>query len=161
MIESNDFFPQRLNYETYQKDKFLFRLPADEGFYFNDNDIWAYVAGKRARIGITDYMQKTLGDIMFFTPPELGLRIERYDEAGVIESGKAIFEVLSPVWGIITAVNEKLAEAPEMLNFSPYEQGWIAELELMDFAEDKKLLHTFSSYMPIMKRKVDEYRVKN
>ena len=155
------FFPSQLSYEIFQKDKFIFRLPVDEGFYFNENDVWAYVSGNRARIGVTDYVQKSLSDIMYFTPPAVGAEIAQFDELGVIESGKAVFEIISPVSGIVTAINKKLINAPEMLNQNPYEQGWIAELELSDFDEDCELLHNFSGYLPVMKQKVDEYRVKN
>ena len=158
---SDEFFPPCLTYESYQKGKFIFRLPADEGFYFNENDVWAYVSGNRARIGVTDYAQKSLSDILYFAPPAVGAEIAQFDEAGVIESGKAVFEIISPVSGVVTSVNEKLISAPETLNQSPYEQGWVAEIELSDFAQDSELLHTFDGYMPIMKRKVDEYRVKN
>ena len=155
------FFPMRLNYESYQKGKFIFRLPTEEGFYFNENDVWAYISGNHARIGVTDYAQKSLSDIVYFTPPTVGAKIAQFDELGVIESGKAVFEIISPVSGIVTAINEKLINAPEMLNQNPYEQGWVAEVELSDFAEDSDLLHKFNGYMPILKRKVDEYRVKN
>jgi glycine cleavage system H protein len=159
--EVDDFFPSNLDYETYKKEKFIFRLPTNEGFYFNENDVWAYVSGNRARIGVTDYVQKSLSDIMYFTPPAIGAEIAQFDELGVIESGKAVFEIISPVSGVVTAINEKLINAPEMLNQNPYEQGWVAEIELTDFDEDSDLLHVFEGYMPILKRKVDEYRVKN
>ena len=108
---------------------------------------------------MTDYVQKSLSDIMFFTPPAVGAEIAQFDELGVIESGKAVFEIISPVSGVVTAVNSKLVNAPEMLNQNPYEQGWVAEIELADFDEDRELLHTFTEYLPILKRKVDEYRV--
>jgi glycine cleavage system H protein len=153
------FFPACLSYETFQKDKFIFRLPVDEGFYFNENDVWAYVSGTHARIGVTDFVQKSLSDIMFFTPTAVGAEIEQFDDLGTVESGKAVFEIISPVSGIVTSINEKLIDAPEMLNQNPYEQGWIAEIELSDFAEDRNLLHTFSGYLPIMKRKVTEFHV--
>ncbi|MCL2319381.1 MAG: glycine cleavage system protein H [Treponema sp.] len=155
------FFPEKLSYEMYQKDKFIFRLPKDEGFYFNENDVWAYVYGKHARIGVTDYVQKSLSDILFFSPPPVGAAIDQFGELGAIESNKAIFEIVSPVSGVVTAINENLIHAPEMINQSPYEQGWIAEVELTDFIEDSDLLHTFNGYMPILKRKVDEYHVKS
>ncbi|MCL2337194.1 MAG: glycine cleavage system protein H, partial [Firmicutes bacterium] len=58
-------FPAALHYETYQKDKFVFRVPRDSGFYFNENDVWAFVDGGRARIGVTDFVQKSLSDILF------------------------------------------------------------------------------------------------
>lgn len=152
-------FPDTLQYEIYKKDKFVFRLPADEGFYFNENDVWAYVSGNRARIGITDYVQKSLSDIMFFSAPSIGAEIEQFDGVGEVESGKAVFEVISPVSGIVTAVNDRLLDEPELMNQNPYEEGWIAELQLLDFETDCDLLHQFDGYFPILKKKVDEYRV--
>jgi glycine cleavage system H protein len=154
-------FPDSLHYETYTKDKFVFRIPTEEGFYFNENDVWAYVKGNKARIGVTDFVQKSLSDIMYFTPPAIGNEVTQFEEMGEIESGKAVFEIVSPVSGTITAINTKLLDAPELLNDNPYEQGWIAEMELADFEEDKDLLHEFSGYYPVLKRKVDEFRVKN
>lgn len=152
-------FPKSLDYEVYKKDKFIFRVPNNEGFFFNENDVWAYVKGNKARIGVTDFVQKSLSDIMFFSPPAVGNEIEQFEEAGSIESGKAVFEVISPVSGTITAVNEKLLETPELINENPYEQGWIAELELTDFESDQELLHDFAGYFPVLKRKVDEFHV--
>jgi len=154
-------FPSELHYETYKKDKFIFRVPTDSGFYFNENDVWAFVDGSHARVGVTDFAQKSLSDILFFTPPKLGNEIAQFEEAGSVESGKAVFEIISPVSGKIIAYNEKLADNPEMINSAPYEQGWIAEIELYDFESDKDLLHTFDGYLPVLKRKVDEFRVKN
>lgn len=152
-------FPANVNYEIYKKDKYIFRIPTDEGFYFNENDVWAYVVGDKARIGVTDFMQKSLSDIMFFSPPKVGNVIEQFDDAGSIESGKAVFEIISPVSGTITAINEKLIEAPELINENPYEQGWIIEVLLSEFDNDKELLHAFNSYFPLLKRKVDEFHV--
>lgn len=157
--ENSIDFPKILNYENYKKDKFVFRVPTDEGFYFNENDVWAYVVGNKARIGVADYVQKNLSDIMFFNPPSVGNEIEQFDEAGSIESGKAVFEIISPVSGTITAINEKLLESPELINQNPYEQGWIAEMGLSDFESDKDLLHDFDGYFKVLKQKVDEFHV--
>ena len=76
-----------------------------------------------------------------------------------IESGKAVFEVICPVSGTITAINEKLLEAPELINQNPYEKGWIAEIELSDFESDKDFLLDFNKYFEVLKRKVDEFHV--
>ena len=152
-------FPDNLTYDTYKKDKFVFRLPKDEGFYFNENDVWTYVSGNKARIGVTDFVQKSLSDIMFFTPPAIDNGIEQFDEVGSIESGKAVFEIISPVSGTITAINEKLITTPELINQNPYEQGWIVEMALSDFESDKDLLHDFDGYFKVLKRKVDEFHV--
>ena len=158
--ESEVGFPDDLTYETYQRDKFIFHLPTNPGFYFNENDVWVYACGSKARIGITDFVQKSLSDIMFFNPPAIGMEIAQFEEAGSLESSKAVFEVISPVSGIITAINTRLIQAPELLNQDPYQQGWIAEIELTDFQDDLDLLHTFASYFPVMKRKVDAYHVR-
>lgn len=159
-VESSldSIFPEKFEYEMYKKDKFIFRVPK-EGFYFNENDCYVYVVGNRARIGVTDYVQQSLSDIMFFTPPAVGSEIEQFGEAGTIESGKAVFEVVSPVSGTVVAVNEKLLNSPELINENPYEKGWIAEIELSDFESDKELLYDFNKYFEIMKRKVDEFHV--
>lgn len=152
-------FPHSLTYEIYKKDKYIFRIPKDKGFYFNENDAWVYVIGNKARIGVTDFAQKNLSDIMYFTPPTIGNKIEQFDEVGSIESGKAVFEIISPVSGTITAVNDKLMESPEFINQNPYEQGWIAELELADFEENKEFLSEFDDHFKWLKRKVDEFHV--
>lgn len=159
VLEDSFAIPESLNYEIYKKDKYIFRIPTDEGFYFNENDVWAYIVGNKARIGVTDFIQKSLSDIMFFTPPKIGNKIEQFDDAGSIESGKAVFEIISPVSGTITAINENLVETPELINQNPYEQGWILEMLLTDFESDKDLLHAFNGYFPILKRKVDEFHV--
>ncbi|WP_353852704.1 putative zinc-binding protein [Dehalobacter restrictus] len=153
------WFPQTLTYETYHKDKFIFRLPENEDFYFNENDCWAYVSGNKARIGVTDFVQKSLSDIMFFTPPGMGTAVEQFEDAGSIESGKAVYEVICPVSGKITAVNYELLDHPEYINENPYEKGWIAEVALSDFASDQELLLKFNEYFEVLKRKVDEFHV--
>jgi len=156
--ESSFALPENIEYNLYKKDKFTFRTPK-EGYYFNENDCWAYVIGNKARIGVGDFVQQSLSDIMFFTPPTVGSELEQFDEAGNVESGKAVFEVICPVSGTITAINEKLLEAPELINQSPYENGWIAEIELSDFDNDKDFLLDFTKYFDVLKRKVDEFHV--
>lgn len=155
---STNVFPENLEYEIYRKDKFTFKVP-NKGFYFNENDSWVYIIGNKARIGVTDYVQHSLSDIMFFTPPSIGNEISQFDEVGTIESGKAVYEVISPVSGTITAVNDTLSQKPELINESPYEQGWIVEIELSDFENDKDFICGFDEYFEILKRKVDEFHV--
>jgi len=152
-------FPENIEYSAYKKDKFIFKTPT-EGFLFNENDCWAYVVGNIARVGVADYVQHSLLDIIFFTPPTVGTEIEQFGELGQVESGKAIFEVVSPVSGKIIRVNDELVNIPELINQSPYEKGWIAEIELSDFEEDKEFLLDYEGYFKVLKRKVDEYHVK-
>lgn len=151
--------PENIEYATYQKDKFLFKTPT-EGFLFNENDCWAYVKGNIARVGVADYVQHSLSDIIFFTPPVVGDEIEQFGELGQVESGKAVFEVVSPVSGKVVRVNDSLVSAPELINQSPYEKGWIADIELSDFEEDREFLLDYEGYFKVLKRKVDEYHVK-
>jgi len=158
--QSGAFYPSDLSYESYRKDKFIFRVPTNKGFFFNENDVWVYISGSRARIGVTDYVQKSLSDIIFFSPPPIGTKVEQFDAAGEVESAKAVFEIISPVSGIVTAVNDQLVNFPERINENPYKQGWIVELELSNFEDDKDLLYSFEGYFPIMKRKVDAYHDK-
>ncbi|SHH73195.1 putative zinc-binding protein [Clostridium grantii] len=151
-------FPETIEYEIYKKDKFIFKVPK-EGFYFNENDSWVYISGNIARIGVTDYVQQSLSDIMFFNEPAIDSEIEQFGELGTIESGKAVFEVVCPVSGKIISINDEIIAAPELINENPYEKGWIAEIELGDLEEDKDFLLNFEDYFKILKRKVDDFHV--
>jgi len=143
-------------YATFQSGKFIFRVPENPAVYFNENDCWAYVIGNRARIGVTDFVQQNLSDILYFTPPDMGSEIDQFGEVGEIESSKSVFELISPVSGKVISINETLIQKPELINENPYELGWIAEVELNDFVSDKELLIGFDTYFEIMKKKVKE-----
>lgn len=142
-------------YEIFQNGKFIFRVPKNPEVYYNENDCWAYVVGNRARIGVTDFVQQNLSDILYFTPPEIGAEIDQFGEVGDIESSKALVELISPVSGKVVAINESLVQKPEMINENPYELGWVAEIELTDFESDKELLIGFDKYFELMKKKVE------
>ena len=143
-------------YTTFQHGKFLFRVPANQEVYFNENDCWAWVIGNRARIGVTDFVQQNLSDILYFTPPEMGAEIDQFGAVGEIESSKSVFELISPVSGKVITINETLIQKPELINQNPYESGWIAEIGLTDFENDKELLIGFEPYFEILKTKVKE-----
>jgi len=149
-------FDAPVEYESFTYDKYLFRVPA-AGYHFNENDCWARVAGSRCRVGISDYVQQQLSDIIFCHPPELGAKVEQFGEAGTVDSTKATFEIVSPVTGTVVAVNAEAAAKPELLNEDPYERGWVAELELADFASDRELLLDCCRYLEILKEKVKEF----
>jgi len=155
--ETTADFAAPVTYLTLTHDKFIFRVPAD-GYYFNENDCWVRVSGNRARVGISDFMQQYLSDVIFCTPPDLGATIEQFGEVGTVESSKASFEVVSPVAGRVVAVNQGVADAPELVNEDPYERGWIAELELADFAADRELLLDGPQYLEHLKQKTAEFR---
>ncbi|MDI2882324.1 glycine cleavage system protein GcvH [Clostridioides difficile] len=149
------------DYQTYKKDKFTFKLAMNKNLYFNENDAWAYIDGSVATIGVTDYVQQSLGDIMFFETPQIGEDIDQFGELGAVESSKTALEIVSPVSGKVIAINTELEEFPEYINENPYEKGWLVKIELFDFEEDKDLLINDKAYFEILKRKVDDFHVKN
>tara|TARA_R110000772_G_scaffold80569_2_gene171788 strand:- start:1104 stop:1550 length:447 start_codon:yes stop_codon:yes gene_type:complete len=94
-----------------------------------------------ATIGITDFAQSELGDVVFVELPEHGAEVSAKDEVSVIESVKTASDIYSPVSGEIVAVNEKLDDSPELVNSSPYENGWLFKIKLNDEAELEDLLN--------------------
>jgi glycine cleavage system H protein len=135
-------------------DKYEFRIPST-GYFFNANDVWAQVAGSRARVGISDYMQQRLTDITYVDPPEMGTTIGQFDELGTVESTKATFEIVSPVSGTVVGINEAVTDAPELINEDPY-GSWIVELELTAWKEDCGVLVDASAYALDVERKAAE-----
>jgi len=91
---------------------------------------WVVVDGKAATVGITDFAQAQLGDVVFLELPTPGRKLAEREGFGVIESVKAASDLYCPVAGRITAVNEKLTAHPELINSDPYGEGWILQLEL-------------------------------
>jgi glycine cleavage system H protein len=91
---------------------------------------WVTVDGKEATIGITDFAQSQLGDVVFLELPSAGRKLGERESFGVVESVKAASDLYSPVAGRITAVNDKLASKPELINSDPYGEGWILKVEL-------------------------------
>jgi glycine cleavage system H protein len=108
---------------------------------------WVTVDGKQATIGITDFAQSQLGDVVFLELPSVGRKLGERETFGVIESVKAASDLYAPVAGRIAQVNEKLSAKPELINSDPYGEGWILKLELagdapsdlLDEQEYKKL----------------------
>jgi len=86
------------------------------------------VTGTTARIGITDYAQDALGDIVFIQLPDVGSSVSLHDGLGEIESTKSVNDVYAPVSGVVETVNAALVDTPELLNTDPYESGWICEI---------------------------------
>jgi glycine cleavage system H protein len=101
---------------------------------------WVRVDGSTARIGITDFAQESLGDVVFVQLPDVGLEIVAGASASEIESTKSVSDVYVPVSGAVSAVNGALAETPELINGDPYGEGWILEVTLTDPSEVDGLL---------------------
>jgi glycine cleavage system H protein len=146
-----------LTYKILEQDKYQFRIPEQNELYFTENDTWCFVQQNIARIGVTDYVQQSLSDILFFNTPEIGNSISQFDEVGSIESAKAVFEVISPVSGTVICYNTELADHPEWINENPYEKGWIAEIRLTNFEEDRMLLINSEEYYKFLQKKVIQH----
>lgn len=100
------------------------------GRLFTKSHEWLTVDGKTITVGITDFAQAQLGDVVFLELPNPGRKLEAGESFGVVESVKAASDLYSPVSGRVTAVNDKLASKPELINSEPYGEGWIMKLEL-------------------------------
>ena len=96
---------------------------------------WVVVSGDTARIGITNYAQDSLGDIVFVQVPDVGLEVVAGASCAEVESTKSVSEIYSPVSGTVSAVNEALADEPERINRDPYGDGWIFTLTMIDASE--------------------------
>lgn len=101
---------------------------------------WVRVEGDVAVVGITDHAQDALGDLVYVELPEVGDSVNAGDEAGVVESVKAASDIYAPVSGEIIAINEALADAPEIVNSDPYTDGWMYKIRIKDAAELEDLL---------------------
>jgi glycine cleavage system H protein len=100
-----------------------------ESLRYSREDEWARIEGDRVIVGVTDYAQKQLGDIVFVELPAVGVEISQGDPFGVIESVKTVSDLYAPVSGVVVAVNEDLAEQPEVVNDDCYGDGWMIAIE--------------------------------
>ena len=101
---------------------------------------YVHVEGDIGTIGITDYAQKELGDVVFVELPQVGTQIEAANEMGSIESVKAVSDLFAPVTGEVVEVNEKLSDNPELVNTDPYVEGWMIRVRLSDPTEVDELM---------------------
>ena len=108
-------------------------------FRYTREHEWIDAAGKTGTVGITDYAQHSLGDIVFVELPKVGAKVERHKVFGSVESVKSVSDLFAPVSGTVTEVNEELATAPEKIN-SDAHSSWIMKIEIADPAELETLL---------------------
>lgn len=112
---------------------------------YHKEHTWARISSNRATVGITDYAQDSLGEIVYIEIPETGSSVQLGDDLGEIESTKATSSIISPVSGTVVEVNEELNDSPEIVNEDPYNRGWIAVVEL-DEGNDSSVLLDASDY---------------
>ncbi len=133
--------------------KWSFRVPKD--YYYIENDFWVRIEKPYAYIGIKDYIQIMMGDIIFIESKEVGTHITLFGDVAALESTKTMLDLLSPISGEIVEINEKIISSPHLLNAQPYEENWIVKLRILDFEGAKEFLLDAKQYFEILKRKID------
>jgi glycine cleavage system H protein len=111
-----------------------------EDFLYTKDHEWILVQGNKATVGITDYAQHELGDVVYVDLPEVGDTFDASEPFGSVESVKAVSEVFCPVSGEVTEVNSKLEDTPELVNESPHQKAWMIKILLTNPDETKELL---------------------
>lgn len=113
-------------------------VPAD--LLYSKEHEWVKIEGDHATIGITDYAQNSLGDIVYVEMPRVGKAVEQFGNVGVIESVKAVSDLFTPIGGEVTEVNDGLEDDPASVNREPYAAGWLFKVKLSDASQKGGLL---------------------
>ena len=117
-------------------------MSKEQEMYYSDEHEWVLIeTDNTVLIGITKFASDNLGDIVFIELPEAGSDVTQFEQFGEIESVKAVSELYSPVSGNITKINESAVQNPEILSDSPYEEGWLLQVDLKDKSELEKLMN--------------------
>jgi len=117
----------------------------DELLYTKEHE-WAKEEGSVVKVGITDYAAKTLNDVVYVTSPKPASKVEQLKPMGTVESIKAVSEIYSPISGVVTRANSQLDSHPELVNKSPYGEGWLIEVKPSNFATERKSLLDATAY---------------
>ena len=132
---------------------------APDGLYYSREHEWVKLEGKLARVGITDYAQNKLGDVVYVELPDVGKQVKQVTEQktkemelGAVESIKAVSAVYSPLSGAIKETNAALQERPELINTSPYNEGWICVLDASALETELKQLIDAKAYAEYLKK---------
>lgn len=112
-----------------------------EGLKYSREHEWVMVEGDSATIGISDFAQSELGDVVYVEVPEVGEKISKEDPFGAVESVKAVSDLYAPVSGTVVEVNDALPDTPELINEDPYGEGWIVKVTLSDPDELDELMN--------------------
>jgi glycine cleavage system H protein len=132
-----------------------FELRVRKGYCYTEDGVWASIEKDRVRVGVTDYLQRTGGDVAFVELVKRGSTVERQKEIGTLETAKTTLSLLSPVSGTVEEVNGILSEKPELVNSDPYGEGWLAILTPHNLEEDMKTLVNADRYFELMLKKLE------
>jgi len=126
-----------------------------EKMKFSDEHLWVRVEGELAHLGVTDFFQEKLGEIVSVNLPEVGDEIERGEPLGEVESSREVRELISPITGIVVATNTDLEDQPTLVNEDPYREGWLLEVELRDDDELGELIEA-EEYEELVAGEIDD-----
>ncbi|MFN2460139.1 MAG: glycine cleavage system protein GcvH [Candidatus Velthaea sp.] len=115
-------------------------MPEPAALLYSKEHEWVKIDGDTATVGITDYAQASLGDIVYVELPRVGATLQQFGSIGVVESVKAVSDIYTPVGGEVLEVNAALADNPAVLNRAPFEDGWLFKLKMTDVNERDNLL---------------------
>ncbi len=135
-------------------DKFLFKVKQD--YLYHPEESWANEEGDLITVGVTDFFQRTAGDVAFVELPEIGTTVTKTDEVGVIETIKVTVSTISPVSGTIKEVNSGLPDNPQWVNNDPYGNGWLFKVAPSNWEAEKKELLDAQTYFERMEGKIKE-----
>ena len=107
---------------------------------FTEDHLWVRVEGNRAHVGVSDYGQSELGEVIAVELPDIGDELEKGESFGEIESVRTVSELLSPLTGTVTSINTELEDHPRIVNEDPYHEGWLVEIDIADEAELEDLM---------------------
>ncbi|MFZ7125235.1 MAG: glycine cleavage system protein GcvH [Desulfobacterales bacterium] len=130
--------------------KAIEELNLPEDLRYTKDHEWAKPDGDQILVGITDYAQDALGDVVFVELPEVGETFEAGDEFGSVESVKAVSELFMPIGGEVMSVNDELADSPELVNQDPYRKGWMLKIKASDPGELDRLMD-HAAYLEMLK----------
>jgi glycine cleavage system H protein len=132
-----------------------FELRVHKEYHYTEDGLWAKIEAGRVRVGLSDFLQRTGGDVAFVEVVRQGSAVERQAEFGTLETAKTTVSLLSPISGTIDQVNGILSEKPELVNSDPYGEGWLAILAPRNLEDDFKALMNADEYFELMLKKLE------
>jgi len=127
-----------------------------EGLYYTKEHTWVKVEDGKCRVGVTDYAQKALNEVVFVELPKTGSKVEHMKPAGTLESVKAVSDFFSPVSGEVVEVNNSLPDKPELLNKKPYGDGWFAVVKPSNLDQELQALMDAQKYGELLKTIIEQ-----
>ena len=132
-----------------------FELRVRKGYYYTEDGLWISMEEGRVRVGVSDYVQRTGGDVAFVELLKLGSTVERQREFGTLETAKTTVSLLSPMSGTVEEANGRLVEKPELVNSDPYGEGWLVTLAPRKLENELKTLMSADGYFELMLKKLE------